>query len=266
MEIIAISHIYNESFLLPYWIKHHLRLFDHCIFLDYDSTDNSLEIIRKLAPNWEVRKSRNKYFSAIDCDKEVMAIEEEIIGWKMTLNTTEFLFHYDLKGLIKDFEKTNPDKDGIKTKSFAMVDKLDERGDALLCSDLFLQKFYGCLFPMKQRLLHKRKSGRYEIGRHHWEDEHLTPQFNLLLLWFGWCPMDFVMKRKLQIKQKIPDADRIAGFGHHHFHTEEQMENEWKELADKHCQYLTDFPDYKEILMKIHDKFNLSFGQREFPP
>src|SRR6516164_5807036 len=54
MPLTLISHFWNEEFLLPYWLRHHLPLFDHGVLIDYTSTDRSVEIIHELAPHWEV--------------------------------------------------------------------------------------------------------------------------------------------------------------------------------------------------------------------
>ncbi len=86
-----ISHFYNEEYLLPWWLMHHTKLFDHGILINRGSTDRSVEICRQFAPNWEVRDSKVPEFDAILVDQEVMDIEKEVNGWKMVLNTTEFL-------------------------------------------------------------------------------------------------------------------------------------------------------------------------------
>lgn len=83
MSLTLISHFWNEEFLLPYWLRQHYPLFDHGVLIDYASTDRSLEIIRELAPSWEVRPSANPWFDARDCDAEVMTIEREFAGWKI---------------------------------------------------------------------------------------------------------------------------------------------------------------------------------------
>src|SRR3989338_10342568 len=76
-ETLLISHFYNEEFLLPYWISHHAPLFDHVVLIDYHSSDNSLNIIRKYAPShWKVVTTKNKYFEALSFDQEVRDIEK----------------------------------------------------------------------------------------------------------------------------------------------------------------------------------------------
>lgn len=88
----VICHFYNEEHLLPWWLKHHKQIFDHGIMIDYFSTDRSMEIIREICPDWEIRYTRNKYFDSVPIDEEVMYIEKMLGGWRMCLNVTEFLY------------------------------------------------------------------------------------------------------------------------------------------------------------------------------
>src|SRR5688572_9724126 len=121
MTLTLISHFYNEEFLLPFWILHHSNIVDHAILIDSNATDNSRRIIQELAPkHWEVRNSRNNDFDASICDQQVMDIERGITGWKVVLNTTEFLFHPRPKEYIERFKHVYPGH-AIGTRAFVMV-------------------------------------------------------------------------------------------------------------------------------------------------
>ena len=87
----VISHFYNEEYMLPWWLSHHRQYFDHGIMINYDSTDRSVEIIKEYCPTWEIVQSRNREFGAKACDAEVNDYERKVQGWKICLNTTEFL-------------------------------------------------------------------------------------------------------------------------------------------------------------------------------
>ena len=52
----VISHIFNEEYLLPFWLENHKNMFDHGIIIDYCSTDSSVEIIKKYCPTWELNR------------------------------------------------------------------------------------------------------------------------------------------------------------------------------------------------------------------
>ena len=88
----VLSHFYNEEYLLPWWLNHHKKYFDHGIMIDYHSTDTSVEIIKSICPTWDIITTRNDCFDARKVDEEVMYYESQISGWKMTLNSTEFLY------------------------------------------------------------------------------------------------------------------------------------------------------------------------------
>lgn len=105
-KIVLVSHFFNEELLLPYWIRHHARYFDEAILIDYDSTDRSVEIVRKQAPaGWRVVSSRHKEFDHVLVDKEVMWYESKFKdAWKISLCITEFLMAKDLRSLLRSYE------------------------------------------------------------------------------------------------------------------------------------------------------------------
>ncbi len=102
---ILIAHFFNEEFFLPYWIRHHARLFDSAILIDYYSTDQSVEIIRRLAPSsWRVVATRNKNWIAEDIDREVQWYENQYPSdWKIALCLTEFLVAANFKQTLQDY-------------------------------------------------------------------------------------------------------------------------------------------------------------------
>ncbi len=213
-----ITHIFNEEFLLPYWLKHHVPLFDHGTVIDYVSTDNSLDIVRDLAPDWEIRQSCNKWFVEPDIGEEVMRIERGIEGWKMVLNITEFLLHADIRGYCKALEAQG--SMGIRTTGVIMVDRPSEISQ-FTDEPLVLQKTFGYFEsdvmkkmsttlldgPSRSRLIHRFPDGGYMPGRHYNSRvSHKDPE--LFLCWFGWAPFDCVKKRKLQIQHKAPVSQK----------------------------------------------------------
>jgi hypothetical protein len=219
MKLTLISHFYNEELLMPYWIKHYVNMVDHAIMIDYKSTDNSIDIIRTLAPHWEIRKSKNEYFNTEIVDIEVMEIEEEVPEWKMVINTTEFILKPNLKDHLQAFDNTFPSFGAISTNGIWMIDSQETRSIPLDDRPLVLQRHHGFFedeqIPLRlhpyhetylsnggrSRLIHNKKNGQYLPGRH----MSNVPNYkdpNLLLLWFAYSPFDFVKERKLQIYNK----------------------------------------------------------------
>ena len=71
-----ITNVYNEEYLLPFWIEHHKKLMDdgiidHVVVVDYRSTDNSMNIIRKMCPTWEILTTKNQHFGAEENDNDI---------------------------------------------------------------------------------------------------------------------------------------------------------------------------------------------------
>jgi hypothetical protein len=90
--ITVVSHFFNEEYLLPWWLDHHKRIFDHGIMIDYRSTDRSREIIQEICPTWQIVTTRNSHFDSDVIDREVEDYEQGCEGWRMALNVTEFLY------------------------------------------------------------------------------------------------------------------------------------------------------------------------------
>lgn len=249
-----ISHFYNEEFLLPHWLTHHVRLFDHGVLIDYASTDRSLEICRALAPHWEVRPSQNSCFDAYAVDLEVMQIERGFDGWKMVLNTTEFLFHPDVRGYIASLESDEPDLGCVATRCAVMCDSSAECAGADTNRPMVLQKHYGYVDYGQQtrrlRFLHRFSDGRYHLGRHG-TDHPARLRDDLLLLWFGFSPwVEQLKARKLQIQTRIPDHDKRAWRGKEHITTPAQLEEAF--LNQKALSYdLFRDPVYYELYCRV---------------
>lgn len=221
-----ISHFYNEEYLLPWWLNHHKQFFDHGIMVNYNSNDNSVNIIKQICPTWEIINSRNTFFDAKLVDDEISDIEKSIDGWRICLNTTEFLIgnYFELENL--NFQR-------YTIPSFVMVDT-DYLNIPNYDKSLIEQKKFGIPYKnnflmRRARLLHTSKEISYPLGRHF--EEYNTEKF--VILWYGWCPFnDFVINRKLQIQNKIPDSDKNRGFGGQHIVTREELYNEFNKMLN----------------------------------
>lgn len=215
MNKTIISHFFNEEYLLPWWLNHHKDMFENGIMIDYNSTDSSVDIIREICPHWKIVKSRNEFFGAREIDSEVEDIERGIEGWRICLNTTEFLL-----GDTSQITKAH------QIPAMVMVDnEPDNLPDPNI--SLVKQKQYGIHYNegfriRRARCLHNNSQISYPLGRHF--EAYDTEEF--LILWYGWSPYNqHLKKRKMQIGQNIPEADKARGFSLEHMMTEEQLDN-----------------------------------------
>lgn len=243
----VICHFFNEEYLLPWWLNHHKKYFDYGLMINYASTDRSVEIIKEICPDWQVVDSVNPEFDAAECDIEIEYYEEQIPGWKIALNVTEFLV--GKYSLLTD--EKSPKK--IFIPSFYFVDESD---NTVVESNkpLHEQLSNGIDFvdnPMirKLRCLHNHQI-KYVPGRHFSNFDDTTDDF--VIFNYGFSPMnEDLVSRKLQIQHRIPESDKRKNWGseHHDNNTGLTVEKLYdklnnvyrpqsKDLSDKMKKYL----------------------------
>jgi hypothetical protein len=239
------SHFYNEEYLLPFWLNHHKKMFDHGILIDYHSTDKSVEIIKKICPTWDIITSRNEFFESFSIDKEVEDIESSISGWRICLNITEFLI-----GNFEILNNIEPNTNFFIPECI-MVDSIENEFTTLdENKNLVSQRTHG-IHPFQYNEILRRESRRsrklsnyftnYPLGRHY--EGHNTRDF--LILWYGYSPFnEDIIKRKLQIQNKMPESDKSRGLGFQHLVSE-------KNLIDNFKNYQTESIDLSYLINKF---------------
>lgn len=233
---VVIMHFYNEHLLLPFWLEHHTKIFDEGVLINYASTDDSLDICKKLAPNWRIIESHNEFFGAKDCDVEVMAIEREYEGyWKVALNVTEFIVCNNFNSYVDAVEAHHPDAVGFRAHGVHMIDPPNMNNVPInRRQPLILQRHWGLDAPGhgRDRLIHKSSHGDYDTGRHNTFLKNILGYGNdVYVLWYGWSPWPQVATRKLQIKNKMPQSDIELGLGVEHLMALKDMEASWERVA-----------------------------------
>lgn len=223
-----ISHFFNEEYLLPFWLEHH-SFFDHGIMIDYYSTDRSVEIIRKRCPTWTIVKTKNTKdgkpnFDAVLVDNEVSELEKTVNGFKICLNTTEFLIPLcavQLKNVIYRIPIVSIMSTKVPTNitEFLNAELIQPRPDR------------GC------RTLHSKSYLRYIPGRHYIQDgQGPTVQSNeFVILWCEFYPYtQAFLERKLQIQKNMNEKDKQCGIGIQHFIDADTLDKKYKEALTKH--------------------------------
>lgn len=216
-----LTNIFNEEYLLPFWLNHHKNMFDEIIIIDYNSTDKSIEICKSICPECKIIKTRNEYFDAEEIDKEFMDIENNIEGIKIILNTTEFLFcEKSIRDIFID-DITPISYEIMCTTPYSIniynINNNYELFSNLLNNDIF---YHNDRFT---RQLHNFPNGNYGIGRHNTFNQKV-PTSKAHIIWLGYYPLnDNLLKRKLQIQQNIPQRDKDRGFGSQHLFDKNKM-------------------------------------------
>jgi glycosyltransferase involved in cell wall biosynthesis len=210
-----ITHIFNEEFLLPYWIEHHLQNFEDGIVIDFNSTDSSLEIIKDLAPHWKIIDSPLRYFEAEPLDRLIEEIENSISGIRICLNVTEFLIgdasSIVSQNVIPQVSLINMPND---LKFVPGIPFHEQRNFGLISNrraDLEKNKF-PIFSSATGRSIH-RESIRYPLGRHF---ELLEPNEMLIYRVSDCFVNEKMFERRLQIQSKIPKSEYKKNRGNHH--------------------------------------------------
>lgn len=271
-----ISHFLNEEYLLKWWLPHHKNKFDHGIMIDYGSTDGSVELVKKICPTWQVIRSRNNNFKAIDVDMEVLDIEVQIQrahprSWVIALNSTEF-FVGNTEKLINGI----PFSSQKLVAGQVMVDTPEQMWlDADPNLPLVHQRSFGVPLEFNvgnslnphlsklEKLSHQEKvlysnrgmrslhnyvvdyrvSSMWGVGRHFWGD----PCEDFKILWYGYSPYtESLIDRQLAIKKTIPPEDAAVGNGVQHQLTREDSLNRFY----YHQRFAIDLKDEIEKLEK----------------
>lgn len=227
--VTLLTHFYNEEYLLPWWLKQHKDMFDHAILVNYNSTDRSVEIIKEICPTWEIVNSVNLDFDAVTCDAEMMSIENRVGGYKICLNVTEFM----VKNPNSDERKLNDYlSDNPTCYPILRANIVDEDPSILVThdDDLIEVKNYGILGDIglhpPHRFLHNHTNGNYQIGRHYTNLPVTQQEIPFMVYWYGYAPWnENLIKRKSQIKDRIPESNKAAGMGHQHLWDLSTMES-----------------------------------------
>jgi hypothetical protein len=239
----VICHFKNEAYLLQWWLRHHVQLFDYGVMIDSGSTDGSADLVRQIAPHWRLVKSRCTELDMYLLGLEIETYEWELPpGWKITLTATEFLMPCRPLELIER-EAEEDNRRGCSASGIFCVDPTPGR-EPDPNQPLPLQVPWGIdfnaitspeahplwPFPMFNRFYHSLPVGMYMPGRHssyHQDSKTRNPE--LMIFRFTLAPWNEAMlQRRLQMKSEIIDDDLKRGWGHNHIRNREQHQYEYE--------------------------------------
>lgn len=212
-----ISHFYNEEYLLPWWLEHHRQYFDHGILIDYASTDNSVEICNRICPNWLVMPSGNTVFQATAVDDEVRHYERQVSGWRMSLNTTEFLMVKDDAMLIDNADQhiqhLMPSISFLDWNPTGSLDNTKYLWNQGITTGISYEPHYAF---RRGRSIHNYPESYPLPGRHFYS---LPNKDNPMVIFhYANCiSSPEMLQRRLQIQHKIPLSDKLIGAGFQHY-------------------------------------------------
>lgn len=243
-----ITNVFNEEYLLPFWLNYHKRIFDHGIVIDYDSTDKSIEIIRSICPHWEIRRTENivdgkVLFETYRIEEECKKIECSIrSGYKIYLNTTEWLI---LNKPLKDILACDMKDKCYLLNVYVPLYNIDEFNPT--STEDFITHFNHTIVEAKfirgYRFIFNREHGNYQIGRHFTNistdypprgtDYKSLRDIGMCVFWCGYYPINETMwNRKLNIKNNMNihiEKQEYRNTARQHFYSLEEMKEEYNE-------------------------------------
>lgn len=251
---IVIIHIKNEEYMLKWWLQHHVNKFDGGVVIDYNSTDGSLDLVKKLAPNWTIVKSVNKDFSALNCDIEVFNIEKQIQqqyrgAYVIVLNVTEYLIGDTTKlahvpfrvqklvpcDIICDMPNEmykEPDENVslIKQRFHGVQLPYDDKCrfdpyQSYIDQEAYRRAFDDPSFHQKVHFCNRVMRSLHNFNLNYMETSMYgtgrhywgTPCEDFRILWYGFSPFTRKMlDRKIAIQHEVPAEDKAKGIGPAH--------------------------------------------------
>ena len=263
----VVSHFFNEEYLLPWWLKHHVALFDHGVLIDHGSSDRSADICRELAPHWRLVRSRLTHFDAYLTDFEVMGFEQELPGWKMALNVTEFLLPAQP---LDEYQRhlSSLGRQGCAATGMLVVDSAPESpasperplaldkhvvvDDNAITEPAARARLGIGHIPFRNRFFHCLPVGMYHPGRHcSFHPDSLFRFTDLFVLHYGFAPWNAnTIRRKLQIASKLVPADLQRGWGSQHTKSVDQLTATFQSLLPL-AQDLAQFPGGAAALARL---------------
>jgi len=247
-RVTVITNIFNEEYLLPFWLKYHKNVFDHGIVIDWCSTDKSVSIIREICPTWEIRQTKNMVngnpcFETYSADREIMEIERTVPGYKIFLNVTEWLMSTAPIKQILNFKAVNK---CYPLNVLTPINALPEYTPT--STKEFIACFRNRLIPVIDkrffRYIFNRSNGEYKAGRHFTNvstdldtlDWHnYTPIMNqMYIVWLGFFPLtEDMWQRKLTVKAHMcKELELGRGTCFQHFWEIDEMKQDYAKLCE----------------------------------
>ena len=261
MQTTVIIPVYNEEYLLPFWLEYHKNIFDNIIVTNYHCTDSSIDIVKKICPNAIIYNTVNSDYDAINHDIETMNIETHIQGFKILLNVTEFLIcDKPLKEILSSYKK---DKVCIPMVAYApysekRYDNIKSYHDIFknLVNDNFVYDTYES--RIGHRFLHNHNHGNYHPGRHTTNIQDIEAvSTSLHVLWLGYYPLnDDLIKRKIQIQYKRSVRDKQLGLGFHHETSKEKILEIIKSKCKSGKPLIELNPNLNNIIINMVNSYN----------
>ncbi len=230
MKIAAVTMVYNEAMLLPYFLNHYNYLDEIHVLYETDTTDNSLQILEK-APNVVVEKCHIE--GGLDDIAKINLINKTVHGlkadWVYVVDPDEFIFPANNE-MPQDFLKRQI-CDVIRSGMFQVYRHRDDKdldsslpsipqrmhGDPHLFSSAAQDHRAANNVYIKPNIVRPSMMFRFLPGHHHIEGNPLpSPDFYFGAHWQMADP-SIAVARRMSRKARISEQNRAHQMGWQHF-------------------------------------------------
>lgn len=167
MKIKVLSHIFNEEFILPHFIRHYRQFTDDFEFYDDGSTDSTVNLVKSYDYNViELCNDRKDWLKAARL-QDTFIQKYRDYDWLIIVDADEFIYEHNFLSLLAD--GINNNISFFKTKGYEMFSDIENLNDDLLIHQIkkgIPSNFYDKPCIVSPRLI---KETNYHRGRHHWK-------------------------------------------------------------------------------------------------
>lgn len=215
MIVTLIASVYNESTILPYFIRHYRDIVDRFIFFDGMSTDGTREMI-KVLPNAVLHDSDTggRIDDGVNIEIKNTAYRRyPDSDWFIVVDSDEFLYHADLRRLLAEY-----DQRGV---TISRCEGWDMIGDGLegISADMGLTDWiqFGVRNPAhmdKCALFKPCVSPQYVPGAHHCDPvgRVVMARYDVRLLHYKYLSLEWVQRKAISCK--LSENNHRNGWGY----------------------------------------------------
>ncbi|MBI2405511.1 glycosyltransferase family 2 protein [Candidatus Microgenomates bacterium] len=205
--------MYNEEFMLPYWLRHYETIADRIFIWDGGSTDKTLEILSHhpkvtLLPRDEPGHSDHYYVTTLYPQYEKYS--RGVAEWVMIADADEFVYHPHVREVLKKAKKDGLQM--IQCSGFSMISEKLPRKDGQIYDEI--KTGIPDSFESKWTIFSPDICMRYRKGRH--GTPYNRRQFmgsrdtGIKLLHYRYLTKEYIQKRERKNMKGI----KIAYPGH----------------------------------------------------
>jgi len=249
LKLLVMSNCYNEESILPFYLDYYTNFIkaDKIMIYDGGSTDNSANIALQY-PNVEFivdDKGKMDERNLRDTRNNGWKKYKDDYDWVIVCDMDEFIYHSNLKGLLKEYDKT-----GITIPKVNGYDMVSEKFPTFK-KGKFLPSFIqnGVHEPIwlnKSAVFKPKKVEiNYDFGTHSCSptgDVKFSESSDIKLLQYKWLSHEYVTDKSLKASQRLSDWNLETGMAGHYKEYAKITKETFDNKLSSSVKIINDFP------------------------